>query len=144
VQQAETGTPVADACCKLRFQKLGAAYIEPLSLKSVADLFNVRTVLVELVTGLVNPTLRQTIWKTPLDYQTRDIRRFSADPMASTLKAIRQRRPNAAVKHLGQLLESDRDRALCALSRIRGETFDPTALSRSDEYGGLPVDTARS
>ncbi|MES2031736.1 MAG: GntR family transcriptional regulator [Pseudomonadota bacterium] len=179
------------------------AYIRPLSLKSVADLFNVRTalsmlavrtmatspvesfidtlarrcdelralvesndpmsfartttravktiargsgndLLVELLTDLANQTVWETIWKTPLDYQTRDIRMHSADLMASTLKAIRQRRPNAAVTHLGQLLEGDRDRALATLSRIRGETFDLTALSHSDEYGGLPVDTALS
>jgi DNA-binding GntR family transcriptional regulator len=167
------------------------AYIRPLSLKSVADLFNVRTalsmlavrtmatspvesfvdtlarrcdelkamvelndpmafartttravktiargsgndLLVELLTDLANQTVWETIWKTPLDYQTRDIRRLSADLMASTLKAIRQRKPNAAVTYLGQLLESDRDRALSTLSRIRGETFDLSALTHSD------------
>lgn len=168
------------------------AYIRPLSLKSVADLFNVRTalsmlavrtmatspvesfvdtlarrcdelkalvevddpyafaytttravktiargsgneLLVELLTDLANQTVWETIWKSPLDYQTRDIRRASFDLMASTLKAIRQRKPNAAVTHLGQLLEGDRDRALATLSRIRGEAFDLSALSHPDE-----------
>jgi hypothetical protein len=93
--------------------------------------------LVELLTDLANQTVWETIWKTPLDYQTRDIRRLSADLMASTLKAIRQRKPNAAVTHLGQLLESDRDRALSTLSPIRGETFDLTALSHGAGYGGF-------
>ncbi|MGM4992438.1 GntR family transcriptional regulator [Tardiphaga sp. 841_E9_N1_2] len=177
------------------------AYIRPLSLKSVADLFNVRTalsmlavrtmattpvesfidtlarrcdelrvavevddpmafahtttravktiargsgneLLVELLTDLANQTVWETIWKTPLDYQTRDIRRLSTDLMASTLKAIRQRKPNAAVTHLGQLLESDRDRALSTLSRIRGETFDLSALTHSDGHDIMPAEIA--
>lgn len=177
------------------------AYIRPLSLKSVADLFNVRTalsmlavrtmatspvesfvdtlarrcdelkamveindpmafartttravktiargsgndLLVELLTDLANQTVWETIWKTPLDYQTRDIRQLSADLMASTLKAIRQRKPNTAVTHLGQLLESDRDRALSTLSRIRGETLDLSALTPSDGHGTMPSDIA--
>src|SRR4051812_5955085 len=177
------------------------AYIRPLSLKSVADLFNVRTalsmlavrtmataplesfidtlarrcdelktmveiddpmsfartttravktiargsgndLLVELLTDLANQTVWETIWKTPLDYQTREIRQLSADLMASTLKAIRQRKPNAAVTHLGQLLESDRDRALSTLSRIRGETLDLSALTPGDGHGIVPADTS--
>jgi DNA-binding GntR family transcriptional regulator len=179
------------------------AYIRPLSLKSVADLFNVRTalsmlavrtmatspvesfidtlarrcdelkvmvesgdphsfartttravktiargsgndLLVELLTDLANQTVWETIWKTPLDYQTRDIRQSSADLMASTLKAIRQRKPNAAVTHLGQLLEGDRDRALATLSRIRGETLDLSALSLNDGHDALPADAAHT
>ena len=167
------------------------AYIRPLSLKSVADLFNVRTalsllavrtmattpvesfidtlarrcdelkagveiddptafahittravktiargsgndLLVELLTDLANQTVWETIWKTPLDYQTQDIRQVSAGLMASTLKAIRQRKPNSAATHLGQLLEGDRDRALSTLSGIRGESFDLSALTRGD------------
>ncbi|MDB5616807.1 GntR family transcriptional regulator [Tardiphaga sp.] len=167
------------------------AYIRPLSLKSVADLFNVRAalsmlavrtmatspvesyvdtlarrcdelkamvevndpvafahtttravktisrgsgneLLVELLTDLANQTVWETIWKTPLDYQTRDIRSLSADLMASTLKAIRQRKPNAAVTHLSQLLEGDRDRALATLSLLRGEAFDLSAISPID------------
>jgi DNA-binding GntR family transcriptional regulator len=167
------------------------AYIRPLSLKSVADLFNVRTalsmlavrtmatspvesyvdtlarrcdelkamvdvddpiafahtttravktisrgsgneLLVELLTDLANQTVWETIWKTPLDYQTRDIRSLSADLMASTLKAIRQRKPNAAVTHLSQLLEGDRDRALATLSLLRGEAFELSAISHID------------
>jgi len=173
------------------------AYIRPLSLKSVADLFNVRTalsmlavrtmatspvesfldtltrrcdelkalvevedphafaytttravktiargsgneLLVELLTDLANQTVWETIWKSPLDYQTRDIRRASADLMAATLKAIRQRKPNAAVTHLGQLLEGDRDRALATLSQIRGEAFDLSAISHPDEQSMIP------
>jgi DNA-binding GntR family transcriptional regulator len=98
--------------------------------------------LVELLTDLANQTVWETIWKTPLDYQTRDIRRLSADLMASTLKAIRQRKPNAAVTHLGQLLESDRDRALSTLSRIRGETFDLSALTHSDGHDIMPAEIA--
>jgi DNA-binding GntR family transcriptional regulator len=167
------------------------AYIRPLSLKSVADLFNVRAalsmlavrtmatspvesfvdtlerrcdelkamvevddpvafayittravktiargsgneLLVELLTDLANQTVWETIWKTPLDYQTRDIRRMSADLMGATLRAIRQRKPNAAVTHLGQLLEGDRDRALATLSLLRGESFDLTAIPPVD------------
>ena len=58
---------------------------------------------------------------------------MSAGMIASTLKAIRQRRPNAAATHLAQLLEGDRDRALTTLSRLRGETLDLHALSDDDE-----------
>lgn len=179
------------------------AYIKPVSLKSVADLFNVRTalsmlavrtmatspvesyidtlarrcdelkaqveiddpiafartttravktiargsgneLLVELLTDLANQTVWTMIWKSPLDYQTRDIRLASADLMASTLKAIRQRKPNAAVMHFGQLLEGDRDRALATLSQIRGEAFDLSALIHADESGvALPALAAR-
>jgi DNA-binding GntR family transcriptional regulator len=177
------------------------AYVRPLSLKSVADLFNVRTalsmlavrtmatapvesfidtltrrcdelkamvelgdpmafartttravktiargsgndLLVELLTDLANQTVWETIWKTPLDYQTREIRQISADLMASTLKAIRQRKPNAAVTHLGQLLEADRDRALATLSRMRGEAFDLSALSHHDGPDVIPPKSA--
>jgi DNA-binding GntR family transcriptional regulator len=169
------------------------AYIKPLSLKSVADLFNVRTalsmlavrtmatspiesyvetlarrcdelnelisiddpmgfartttravktiargsgndLLVELLTDLANHTVWTTIWKTPLDYQTREIRQTSSGLMAATLKAIRQRRPNAAESHLRQLLEADRDRALTTLSQLRGETLILHALSSEDGH----------
>jgi DNA-binding GntR family transcriptional regulator len=168
------------------------AYIKPLSLKSVADLFNVRTalsmlavrtmasspvesyietlarrcdelkslvdinepstfaltttravktiahgsgneLLVELLTDLADQTVWTTIWKTPLDYQTRELRQLGADLMMSTLRAIRQRKPNAAASHLGELLEGDRNRALATLSRLRGEALDLNALSRDDE-----------
>jgi DNA-binding GntR family transcriptional regulator len=177
------------------------AYIRPLSLKSVADLFNVRAalsmlavrtmatspvesyvdtlarrcdelmtlvevndpiafahtttravktiargsdneLLVELLTDLANQTVWETIWKTPLDYQTRDIRRLSADLMASTLKAVRQRKPNVAVTHLSQFLEGDRDRALATLSLLRGEAFDLTAQSHTFGQGAAPDDAA--
>jgi DNA-binding GntR family transcriptional regulator len=172
------------------------AYVKPLSLKSVADLFNVRTalstlavrtmatspvesyvetlarrseeltvlievdepftfaltttravktiargsgneLLVELLTDLANQTVWTTIWKTPLDYQTRELRRLAAGLMASTLKAIRQRKPNAAASHLVELLEGDRDRALATLSRLRGETLDLNALSQDPLAPGL-------
>lgn len=161
------------------------AYVRPLSLKSVADLFNVRMalstlavrtmasqpvesyietlarrcaeleagvdtgdprefarvvtravktiahgsgneLLVELLADLANQTVWTTIWKAPLDYLTREIRRTSADLMASTLEAIRQRDPDTAVAKLGHLLETDRDRALDALSKMRGQTFAST------------------
>lgn len=169
------------------------AYIKPLSLKSVADLFNVRTalsmlavrtmatapiesyidtlarrsdelkslidvndpiafartmtravktiargsgneLLVELLTDLANHTVWTTIWKTPLDYQTVELRRTSSDLIVATLKAIRQRRPNAAVNSLGQLLDGDRDRALTTLSRLRGEALDLNALAHDDPH----------
>ncbi|RJF74142.1 GntR family transcriptional regulator [Rhodopseudomonas palustris] len=179
------------------------AYIKPVSLKSVADLFNVRTalsalavrtmatspvesyidtlarrcdelkaqvdlddpmgfartttravktiargsgneLLVELLTDLANQTVWTMIWKSPLDYQTRDIRLMSANLMTSTLKAIRQRKPNAAETHFRQLLEGDRDRALATLSEIRGEAFDFSALDHADAAGGaLQLRTAR-
>lgn len=168
------------------------AYVKPLSLKSVADLFNVRTalsmlsvrtmatspiesyvetlarrcsemnelipvddpvrfarittravktiargsgneLLVELLTDLATHTVWSTMWQAPLDYLTRDVRQTSADLMAATLKAIRLRRPNAAETHLRQLLETDRDRALTSLSRLRGETLNLHALSSQDD-----------
>ncbi|WP_420135295.1 GntR family transcriptional regulator [Rhodopseudomonas sp.] len=170
------------------------AYIKPVSLKSVADLFNVRTalsalavrtmatspvesyidtlarrcdelkaqvevgdpiafartttravktiargsgndLLVELLTDLANQTVWTTIWKSPLDYHTIEIRLASANLMTSTLKAIRQRKPNAAETHFRQLLEGDRDRALATLSEIRGEAFDFSALDHADASG---------
>ncbi|OPF91833.1 hypothetical protein I8G32_01477 [Rhodopseudomonas palustris] len=170
------------------------AYVKPLSLKSVADLFNVRTalsmlavrtmatspiesfvetlarrcdelnagveiddplsfartttravrtiargsgneLLVELLADLANQTVWTTIWKSPLDYQTRKIRRQSADLMASTLRAIRQRRPNAAETHYRELLEGDRDRALATLSRMRGEAIDFNGIAAAESAG---------
>ncbi|WP_398465429.1 GntR family transcriptional regulator [Tardiphaga sp.] len=175
------------------------AYIKPLSLKSVADLFNVRTalsmlavrtmattpiesyidtfarrsdelkalievddpiafartmtravktiargsgneLLVELLTDLANHTVWTTIWKTPLDYQNSDLRRMSSDFIAATLRAIRQRKPNAAVSNLGQLLEGDRDRALATLSRLRGENLILNALSRDDQQNSVTTE----
>jgi DNA-binding GntR family transcriptional regulator len=158
------------------------AYVRPLSLKSVTDLFNVRMalstlavrtmasqavesyietlarrcaeldarvevddpiefarvmtravktiargsgneLLVELLTDLASQTVWTTIWKAPLDYITRESRRTSAGLMASTLEAIRRRDPETAVANLTHLLETDRDRALEALSKMRGQTF---------------------
>ncbi|WP_458761355.1 GntR family transcriptional regulator [Afipia sp. TerB] len=169
------------------------AYVRPLSLKSIADLFNVRTalstlaartmatspvesyvdtlarrcaelenmvevndplafarittravktiargsgneLLVELLTDLANQTVWTTIWKAPLDYRTRDIRRLSADLMIGTLNAIRRRDPDAAVANLVRLLQEDRDRAIAALSDLRGEAADLKALPFTDHH----------
>lgn len=166
------------------------AYVRPTSLKSIADLFNVRCalsllavrsmatapvesyvdtlarrcdeltamvdvddpigfarittravrtiahgsgngLLVELVTDLANQTVWSTIWKSPLDYSTREIRREAAVLMAQTLESIRQRNPDAAVASLGRLLEDDRDRALATLSDLRKETFSLSAISQT-------------
>jgi len=164
------------------------AYVRPLSLKSIADLFNVRIalslhaarmittspiesyvetlarrcaeldemvedgdplafalsvtravktiargsgneLLVETLTDLANQTVWTTIWKSPLDYRTRQIRRESAQGMKQTLDAIRRHDADAAVKSLGQLLEADRDRALTSLSELRRKTDELKALS---------------
>lgn len=158
------------------------AYVRPLSLKSVADLFNVRSalsllaartmatapvesyvetlarrcddldelvahgdpisfakvttravrtiahgsgngLLLELSTDLANQTVWTTIWKEPLDYLTLEVRRTTAGLMRKVLDAIRRRDPDAAVAHLGRLLEDDRDRALATLSAIRKQTL---------------------
>jgi DNA-binding GntR family transcriptional regulator len=169
------------------------AYVRPLSLKSIADLFNVRTalsmlavktmatspiesyvetlarrcaelekmvevddpmgfarittravktiargsgneLLVELLTDLANHTVWTTIWKAPLDYRTREIRRLSADLMIGTLDAIRKRDPESAVANLGRLLQDDRDRAVTAISDLRGESLDLRALSLTEHH----------
>ncbi len=165
------------------------AYVRPLSLKSIADLFNVRLalsllavrtmasspvesyvetlarrcaelndmidadpiafarvttravrtiahgsgndLLLELSADLANQTVWTTIWKTPLDYLTRDSRREAADLMSQTLAAVRGRDPEAAVRSLRRLLENDRDRALTALSDLRQETVDLSAISQT-------------
>jgi hypothetical protein len=65
---------------------------------------------------------------------------MSADLMAATLKAIRQRRPNAAVTNLGQLLDGDRDRAVTTLSRLRGENLDLNALSHDDQQNSATIE----
>lgn len=164
------------------------AYVRPLSLKSVADLFNVRLalsllavrsaatapiesyietlsrrcaelddlvdagdaiafarvttravraiargsgneLLVELHADLANQTVWATIWKTPLDYQTREIRRTAADLMRATLDAIRRRDVEAAEASFRRLLEEDRDRALASLSRMMSGTPDLGAIA---------------
>ena len=87
--------------------------------------------LVELVTDLANQTVWSTIWKSPLDYSTREIRREAAVLMTQTLESIRQRNPDAAVASLGRLLEDDRDRALATLSDLRKETFSLSAISQT-------------
>lgn len=176
------------------------AYVRPLSLKSIADLFNVRMslsllavrtmatapiesyvetlerrcaeleelvetgdpiafarvttravktvargsgneLLVELLTDLANQTVWATIWKNPLDYQTRDLRRRATDQMMSTIEAIKRRDPDAAVASQGQLLEEDRDRALASLSQLRGESLDLSGL-RPPESTLTPNDAA--
>ena len=53
--------------------------------------------LAEQLADLANQTVWTTIWKAPLDYQTREIRRGAADLMRSTLDAIRRRDVAAAV-----------------------------------------------
>lgn len=164
------------------------AYVRPLSLKSIADLFNVRLalsllaaqtmatspiesyvetlarrcaelrgmvetadpiafarvttravrtiahgsgneLLLELSIDLANQTVWETIWKTPLDYLTRDARREAADLMTETLEAIRRRDSETAVWSLRLLLENDRDRALAVLTDLRKEAGDLSAIS---------------
>jgi len=164
------------------------AYVRPLSLKSVADLFNVRLalsllavrtmatspvesyietlarrcaelddmvdagdpvafarvttravrtiargsgndLLVELHADLANQTVWATIWKAPLDYQTRKVRRESADLMRATLEAVRRRDAEAAEASFRRLLEDDRDRALASLSRIMSGALDLGAFA---------------
>lgn len=164
------------------------AYVRPLSLKSIADLFNVRLalsllaartmattpvesyvetlarrctelddmvetgdpiafarvttravraiahgsgneLLLELSIDLANQTVWGTIWKTPLDYVTQDMRREAAELMTATLEAIRRRDADAAVNSLRLLLENDRDRALAVLSDLRKDAGDLSAIS---------------
>jgi DNA-binding GntR family transcriptional regulator len=173
------------------FNPRRGAYIRPLSLKSVADLFDVRIalsllatrtmatapvesyidtlarrcaeldsmvddgdpiafarvtiravrtvahgsgneLLAEQLADLANQTVWATIWKAPLDYQTREIRRETADLMHSTLDAIRRRDAVAAVTSQRKLLEDDRDRALASLSRIMAAAVDFGVFSRKD------------
>jgi DNA-binding GntR family transcriptional regulator len=118
-QMVETGDPVA-------FARVTTRAVKSVARGSGNDL------LVELVTDLANQTVWATIWKTPLDYLTRDIRRSAADMMTSTLEAIKRRDPDAAVMSYGRLLEDDRDRALASLSRLRGETPDLSAFSQTE------------
>ena len=167
------------------------AYVRPLSLRSIADLFNVRIalsllavrmmatdpvesfvdtlarrcleleamietddpvtfalvttravkmiargsgneLLVDVLSDLRNQTVWTTIWKSPLDYQTREIRFATTDLMKRTLAAIRDRDPATAADCLGKLLEDDRDRALASLSDIRQESLGLSALSRPE------------
>jgi DNA-binding GntR family transcriptional regulator len=169
------------------FNPRRGAYVRPLSLKSVADLFDVRIALSllaartmattpvesyietlarrcaeldamvddgdpiafarvttravrtvahgsgnELLADLANQTVWATIWKAPLDYQTREIRRETADLMRSTLDAIRRRDAVAAVTSQRKLLEDDRDRALVSLSRIMTAAVDFGVFSLED------------
>jgi DNA-binding GntR family transcriptional regulator len=164
------------------------AYVRPLSLKSIADLFNVRlalsllaartmattpvesyvetlgrrcaelndmvetgdpiafarvttravrmiahgsgnVLLLELSIDLANQPVGETIWKTPLDYLTPEVRREAADLMTETLAAIRRRDPETAGESLRLLLENDRDRALAVLTELRKEAVDLSAIS---------------
>jgi DNA-binding GntR family transcriptional regulator len=173
------------------FNPRRGAYVRPLSLKSVADLFDVRIalsllaartmatvpvesyidtfgrrcaeldamvddgdpiafarvmtravrtvahgsgneLLAEQLADLANQTVWATIWKAPLDYQTREIRREAADLMRSTLDAIHRRDAAAAVTSQRKLLEDDRDRALASLSRIMAAAADFGVFSRED------------
>ena len=174
------------------------AYVRPLSLKSVADLFNVRIalsvlaartmatspvesfidtlarrcteldemveagdpvafarvstravrtvargsgndLLVEHLTDLANQTVWATIWKAPLDYQTREIRRDAADSMRATLDAIRRRDADAAAASHRAMLEEDRDRALASLSQIMEGAVDLGAFARRTPGEAAPV-----
>lgn len=85
--------------------------------------------LLELSRDLANQTVWTTIWKTPLDYRTPEIRRAAARLMTQTLDAIRKRDPETAVSSLRRLLEDDRDRALMALTDLRKEARDLSAIS---------------
>jgi DNA-binding GntR family transcriptional regulator len=173
------------------FNPRRGAYVRPLSLKSVADLFDVRMalsllavrtmatapvesyidtfarrcaeldamvddgdpiafarvttravrtvahgsgneLLADQLADLANQTVWTTIWKAPLDYQTREIRREAADLMRSTLDAIRRRDVAAAVTSHRKLLEADRDRALASLSRIMAAAVDFGVFSLDD------------
>ena len=88
--------------------------------------------LAEQLADLANQTVWTTIWKVPLDYQTRDIRRQAADLMRSTLDAIRRRDVAAAIISHQKLLEDDRDRALASLSRIMAAAVDFGLFSLDD------------
>lgn len=118
-QLVETGDPIAFARVTTR------------AVKSVAH-GSGNGLLIELLTDLANQTVWTTIWKTPLDYQTRDVRRSAADMMTSTLEAIKRRDPDAAETIYRRLLEGDRDRALASLSQLRGETFDLAAFAQPE------------
>jgi hypothetical protein len=54
--------------------------------------------------------------------------------MIGTLDAIRRRDPDAAVANLTRLLQEDRDRAIAALSDLRGEAADLKALPFTDHH----------
>jgi len=173
------------------FNPRRGAYVRPLSLKSIADLFDVRIalsllavrsmatapvesyietlarrcaeldamvdagdpiafarvttravrtvahgsgneLLAEQLADLANQTVWATIWKAPLDYQTPDIRRETADLMRSTLDAIRRRDVGAAITSQRKLLEDDRRRALASLSRIMAAAVDFGAFTLKD------------
>jgi DNA-binding GntR family transcriptional regulator len=90
--------------------------------------------LVEISIDLANQTVWTTIWKTPLDYLTREVRREAAERMTKTLEAIRRRDPDAAVENLRRLLENDRDRALAALSEIRKRSEGDQANAMADPF----------
>jgi DNA-binding GntR family transcriptional regulator len=179
------------------------AYVRPLSLKSVADLFNVRMalsllavrtmatapvesyietlgrrcaelhgmveagdpvafarvttravrtvargsgndLLVEHLTDLANQTVWATIWKAPLDYQTRKIRRESADLMQATFDAIVRRDAEGATEAFRRLLEGDRDRALASLSRIMSGALDLGAFAEHGAGEAGPAASAKA
>ena len=49
-------------------------------------------------------------------------------------RAIRNRDPESAVANLGRLLQDDRDRAVTAISDLRGESLDLRALSLTEHH----------
>jgi hypothetical protein len=88
-------------------------------------------------------TVWTTIWKAPLDYQTREIRREAADLMRSTLDAIVRRDVAAAITSHRKLLEDDRDRALASLSRIMTAAADFGVFSLDETCkSGWPANSA--
>jgi DNA-binding GntR family transcriptional regulator len=99
--------------------------------------------LAEQLADLANQTVWTTIWKAPLDYQTREIHREAADLMRATLDAIVRRDVAAAITSHRKLLEDDRDRALASLSRIMTAAADFGVFSL-DETGksGWPASSA--
>jgi DNA-binding GntR family transcriptional regulator len=122
-EMVETGDPVA-------FARVSTRAVRTVARGSGNDL------LVEHLTDLANQTVWATIWKAPLDYLTREVRRDAADLMRSTLDAIRRRDPEAAVASHRRMLEEDRDRALASLSRIMEGGFDLGAFSQRETTAG--------
>jgi len=94
-------------------------------------------ILVEQLAELANQTVWATIWKVPLDYETREIRKEAAGLLRSTLDAIRRRDPDAAVASLRKLLEEDRDRAVASLSRMMAGADDLGAFSQGEAGGEI-------
>ncbi|MCL2714126.1 MAG: GntR family transcriptional regulator [Alphaproteobacteria bacterium] len=86
-------------------------------------------VLDETLLNLANHSVWSTMWKAPLDYRTRHIRRETARQMKRVVEAIRRHDCNAAVVNLGQVLEDDRNRAIASLAELRQQTEEMAALA---------------